>query len=87
MKNERAWEVAGTLVGISTSIAILLQIIHLFQVQSSSSLSIAYLSLFILIFGFWTFYGFRFKRIAVWLTNIIALCLQAVLLAAYFLFA
>lgn len=87
MKGERYWEVAGTLIGLSTSIAILLQIIHLFQVRSSSSLSVAYVSLFILIFGFWTLYGFRFKRIAVWLTNMIALCLQVFLLTAYFFFA
>jgi uncharacterized protein with PQ loop repeat len=86
MENEKLWEIGGTLVGISTSIAILLQIIYLFHTRDSSSFSLAYLSIFILIFGFWTAYGFRFKRIAVWLTNVIALCLQAVLLITYFMF-
>ncbi len=87
MENEKLWEIGGTIIGISTSIAILFQIFRVFQVGSSSSLSLAYLSIFIIIYGFWTAYGFRFRRIAVWITNIIALCLQVVLLAVYFLFA
>ena len=87
MKSEKLWEIGGKIIGISTSVAILLQIIRVFQVQGSSSLSLPYLSVFIVIYGFWTLYGFRFRRIAVWLTNIIALCLQAALLITYFLFA
>jgi len=32
------------------------------------------------LFLFWTLYGFRFRRIALWFGNLIALILQAVLL-------
>ena len=78
---DNVFEVAGTIVGLSTSIFIAIQIHSELSNDKPSTLSVYYICGFMLIFLFWTIYGLRFKRIAMWLTNGIATLLQAMLLA------
>ncbi|MBM3303576.1 MAG: hypothetical protein FJY76_00625 [Candidatus Aenigmarchaeota archaeon] len=85
-KNDRLWEAAGTIVGFAACTAIAVQIVHLFAVRTSVSLSLPYTAMYVVVFLFWVFYGLRFKRIAVWLTNIVGLMLQMILLIGYFMF-
>jgi uncharacterized protein with PQ loop repeat len=78
---DNVFEVAGTIVGLSASMFIAIQIHSELSNDKPSTLSICYVCGFMVIFLFWTIYGVRFKRIAIWLTNGIATLLQVVLLA------
>ena len=78
---DRYFEVAGTVVGLSASAFIGLQVVAELRNPDPSTLSPGYVAGFLLIFLFWAVYGFRFNRMALWLTNVIAVLLQAILLA------
>ena len=78
---DSVFETMGTVVGFAASLLIALQIHAELGRQGPSTLSISYVGGFMLIFLFWTVYGLRFKRIAIWLTNGTATVLQATLLA------
>ncbi|MFA6287047.1 MAG: hypothetical protein WC661_06630 [Opitutaceae bacterium] len=78
---DSVFEATGTVVGFAASMLIALQIQAELGRESRSTLSISYVGGFMLIFLFWTVYGLRFKRIAMWLTNGTATVLQATLLA------
>ena len=78
---DRYFEVAGVIAGLSTSACIAVQVVAELRNPAASSLSAGYVGGLILVFLFWTLYGFRFRRPALWLTNAIALALQAALLA------
>lgn len=77
---DRAFEGAGTLVGVLASVFVALQIHTELAHSGPSSLSSAYVLGFLAIFLFWTVYGLRFGRLAIWLTNAIAGVFQSVLL-------
>jgi uncharacterized protein with PQ loop repeat len=77
---DRYFEIAGTIVGISAAAFTVLQIYTELTNNRPSTLSVSYVIGFLLIFAFWTLYGIRFRRIAIWLTNAMALLLQIVLL-------
>ncbi len=81
-RSETIWEVAGTLAGLSCCVFIVLQIISEWRATQPSSLSMGYLGGFLGVFAFWTLYGLRFKRTAIWLTNGIAVVLQVLLIIA-----
>ncbi len=74
------FEIAGTVAGLMTSVVISTQVYTEFKSENASTISLVYALGFMLIFIFWTFYGFRFKRVALWLTNGIAVFVQAILL-------
>ena len=78
--NSMPWEIAGTLAGLVCCACVTMQIFKEHSSEARSSLSPGYTVGFLLIFMFWTFYGIRFGRAAVWVTNGIATLLQAVLL-------
>ena len=78
---DRFFEAAGLFVGFSASGCIAVQVVSELRNQAASTLSPGYVAGFLLIFLFWALYGFRFKRTALWLTNVIAVILQAILLA------
>ncbi len=78
---ELFWETGGVIAGFSGCLCIALQIRGEWASPAASSLSIGYLAGFLVIFSFWTAYGLRFRRPALWLTNGLAVGLQALLLA------
>jgi uncharacterized protein with PQ loop repeat len=82
---DRYFEVAGVVFGLLASMTIASQVYKEFTTDTPSTLSLLYAAGFLVIFIFWTFYGIRFKRTAMWLTNGIAACVQTVLLAAIFM--
>lgn len=85
-KADRLWETGGIAFGMLGCAAIAIQIIHLVQTKTSISLSYLNIAMWMLNYAFWCAYGFRFKRIAVWCTNLIATVLQFGLLVCYFIF-
>jgi hypothetical protein len=85
-KMENYWEAGGISFGLLGCAAIAIQIVHLYQTKTSISLSYLNIALWMMNYAFWCAYGFRFKRIAVWCTNLVATALQVVLLVCYFIF-
>lgn len=77
--SDRAWESAGTIVGLAACSFIALQLYHEWLSESASSLSPFHLIGFIFVYLFWFFYGLRFKHIGVWLPNAVATILQLIL--------
>ncbi len=77
---EKYYEIAGTGFGLLASVSIATQIYAEYSTDTPSTVSALYLSGFLVIFMFWTIYGLRFKRAALWLTNGIAVVMQALLL-------
>ena len=78
--NALPWEIAGTLAGLVGCLCVAMQIFKERSSKDRSSLSLGYTVGFLLIFVFWTLYGLRFRRPALWVTNGIATLLQAVLI-------
>ena len=78
--SENVFEAMGTVVGLLASLSIAAQIYAEVLSQAPSTLSTLYASGFLLIFMFWTMYGLRFKRPALWITNGLATLMQIVLL-------
>lgn len=79
--SDQVFETAGTIVGCSAFIFILLQIFTELRNKDASTLSPLYVLGFLFIYIFWALYGVRFRRLALWLTNGIAAVLQLLLLA------
>ncbi|MBD3241876.1 MAG: hypothetical protein GF331_14905 [Chitinivibrionales bacterium] len=75
-----AFELAGMVFGGSASVFIAEQIRAELGSSQPSTLSPLYVAGFLLIYLFWTAYGVRFRRSAVWVTNAAAASLQTVLL-------
>jgi len=80
MVPDRLFEVAGTVAGLSAVSLIAVQIVAELSSNAPSTMSVWYVAGFLLIFVFWTLYGVRFGRSALWLTNGLAALLQTVLL-------
>ena len=77
---ERYFEIAGTGFGLFASLSIAAQVVSEYSAEVPSTLSPIYSAGFLAIFIFWTLYGLRFKRPALWLTNGIAVLAQALLI-------
>jgi len=77
---DKYFEVAGTGFGLLASLSIASQIYAEYSTEKPSTVSVVYVSGFLVIFAFWTLYGLRFKRAALWVTNGIALLMQLLLL-------
>jgi hypothetical protein len=58
------------------------QLVHELSSTAPSSLSWPFLLGFSCVYGFWFLYGLRFRRVAIWLSNGIAVALQLLLTAA-----
>lgn len=78
---ERVFEWLGLCVGTIGPVLILSQIRAEWINPQPSTISPLYLAGFLVIYFFWFLYGLRFRRVAVWLGNAIAVVLQAALLA------
>ncbi len=78
--SENTFEAAGLCVGFVGPILIVLQLHAEWMNKSPSSLSPGYLAGFLTVYFFWFLYGLRFRRLAVWLGNLIGVVLQALLL-------
>lgn len=81
----RYFEIAGTCVGLLACASVASQVYAEFSTTAPSTLSYLHTIGFLIMFAFWTAYGLRFGRIAVWLTNGIATCIQTLLLVAVLL--
>jgi hypothetical protein len=77
---EKAFEIAGSIAGFSGSVFIALQI-RAELGSSASSMSPGFVFGFLLNYSFWILYGLRFRRVAVWLVNVVAAVAQGILLA------
>ena len=77
---EKVFEFAGTVVGFGASVFIALQIQAELTATTPSTMSLLYTIGFLFNFLFWFLYGLRFKRLAVWLVNIVAVIFQFCLL-------
>lgn len=82
---DKYFEVAGTVFGCLASVAIAAQVHAERSSNKPSTMSTAYAVGFLAIFAYWTVYGLRFNRVAIWLTNGIAVCMQTVLLVTILL--
>ena len=78
---DRYFETVGLLFGFAALGLILVQIAAEITSRKPTSLSVTYVLGFFLVYSFWTLYGIRFGRLAMWLTNGIAAILQLLLLA------
>jgi len=77
---DRYFEAAGTIFGLLASLSIASQVWAEWSTDKPSTLSITYALGFLVIFAFWTLYGVRFRRAALWITNGIAVATQTLLL-------
>jgi len=81
--SERMWEYLGTTIGLLASLSIAAQIRTAWNSPNPGSLSPVYLLTFLLLFLFWTLYGLRFNRKAIWMGNLIATIFQATLVGVW----
>lgn len=77
--NDKIYETMGTLIGFAASAFIIVQIIAEWKTEIKSSMSPIFILGFLFVYIFWFLYGVKFKRIALWLTNLVASALQLVL--------
>lgn len=74
------FEACGASVAGLAWVAIGAQISHEWATAGPSQLAALNVGGFLLNFAFWTLYGLRFDRPAVWIGNIVAVLLQTILL-------
>jgi uncharacterized protein with PQ loop repeat len=77
---DKYFEAMGTLIGFLASLGIATQIYAERISERTSTVSPVYVMSFLVIFMFWTIYGLRFRRPALWITNGLAVLVQALLL-------
>jgi uncharacterized protein with PQ loop repeat len=77
---ENGFETVGIIIGLLTCIIIFFQVIKEYRSKEKSTLSFSYVFGWVLIFTFWTFYGIRFRALAILLTNGTAFLLQIAML-------
>jgi len=77
------WEYLGTTIGLVASLSIAAQIWTAWNAPDPASLSPVYLLTFLFLFLFWTLYGLRFNRKAIWMGNLIATVFQTTLVAVW----
>ena len=74
------WERAGLAMGLLACASIASQLAHELVTRAPSSLSWGFLLGFASVYGFWFLYGLRFRRVAIWLSNLVATVLQVLLI-------
>ncbi len=79
---DKYYEVLGVAFGLLASLSIATQVYAEFTRETPSTISPIYAAGFLAIFVFWTLYGVRFRRVALWFTNGIAVVMQTLLLIA-----
>jgi len=77
---DHIWEVSGSLISIFGCLAIAAQVIAEYGSPRGSSLSMINLIGFVILYGFWASYGWRYRRTAIWVGNAIACLFQIALL-------
>lgn len=77
------FERLGTLIAAVGCLAILAQCLSEWRTPGPGSLSPVHLGGYLGLFAFWTLYGLRFRRPAIWIGNLAAVVLQAALLAIW----
>ncbi len=77
---DRNWEGLGICAGLGTCLGLAAQA-QAAWTGPPPNLSPVFLLTLLAVFAFWTLYGWRFRRPALYLTNGLALLLQLVLLA------
>jgi len=77
---EHYFEGAGVCLSFVGPVLITMQIHAEWVSETPSTLSLAYLSGFLIIFMFWFLYGLRFQRFALWFGNALGIILQTILL-------
>jgi len=82
---DKYYEVMGTIIGLFASVSIGTQVFTEYSIDTPSTMSSFYAIGFLCIFMFWTIYGIRFQRVALWLTNGAAAFMQILLLVIIFL--
>jgi uncharacterized protein with PQ loop repeat len=78
-KNAAIWEFAGVFGGVASCICIFVQVMTEYNSRQPSTISMIYLLGFLMSYIFWMLYGIRFRHIAIWLPNGIAMTLQIAL--------
>jgi uncharacterized protein with PQ loop repeat len=73
------WERVGLAMGLLACASIASQLVHELSSRTPSSLSWPFLLGFALVYAFWLLYGLRFRRMAIWLSNGVAVVLQLLL--------
>ncbi len=73
-------EAAGTVFGLLTPATIATPVYAAYSTNRPSAVSPVYALGFLVIFVFRTLYGIRFNRVALWMTNGIAVLVQTLLL-------
>jgi uncharacterized protein with PQ loop repeat len=73
------WERVGLAMGLLACASIASQLVHELSSRTPSSLSWPFLLGFALVYAFWLLYGLRFRRVAIWLSNGVAVVLQLLL--------
>jgi len=77
---DKYWDIAGIVFGGVGCLAILGQLMREITLEGNTSLSLSFVVGYVVVFAFWLFYGLRFKRLAIILTNAICFLLQTALL-------
>lgn len=77
---DKHWDFAGIIFGGVGCLAILGQLMNEITLKGQTSLSLSFVVGYVVVFAFWLFYGLRFKRPAIILTNAVCLLLQTALL-------
>jgi uncharacterized protein with PQ loop repeat len=73
------WERVGLAMGLLACASIAAQLVHELSSPAPSSLSWPFLLGFAVVYVFWLLYGLRFRRVAIWLSNGVAVVLQLLL--------
>jgi uncharacterized protein with PQ loop repeat len=79
--HEAHWERVGLAMGFLACASIAAQLAHELASRARSSLSLPFLLGFSVAYAFWFLYGLRFRRVAIWLSNGVAVVLQLLLAA------
>ena len=79
--HEHRWEILGTCAGLGTCVGLAVQAAKAW-LGPPPDLSAFFLLILLLVFAFWTAYGWRFRRPALWLTNGLAVLCQLALIVA-----
>lgn len=76
------FQAVGTFAGLAACVAILVQVVREWKDPNQSTLATAYVAGWLAVFLFWLLYGLRFRAIALWLPNCLAVTLQTAMLVA-----
>lgn len=78
--SDKIFEGLGSVIGLTTSLLILSQIIHTLTTGKYPDFSPVFLFGFLFIYGFFATYGIKFKRRAIVVGNSIAFIMQLILI-------